>query len=126
MIIFIIIENIYSKKDILSFNFLLHDTLCDKYNQIENKDSIIRRKERRSNIIECDYCKKRFIEDYIVKHKKNCKHKPIYCRYCSLLIDYNIKNNHEIYCGSRTIKCETCKTIILKKEIDYHQKFNCA
>ena len=93
-------------KTLLKKDFPSHKNYCD------------------SEKIECEYCKKYFLRDELLKHvnKRECSDS---CKHCKKLLLKGLLHSHEMNCDSMVIFCNFCQKKFFRANFDSH-RFQCV
>ena len=112
--------------------FFLHERMCsqnikkcphcNKPFTIEDLDDHIEEAHGES---ECEYCKRKFPNSEIDKHRKKCDSKLVPCAYCEMLIVLGEIKEHQAICGAITEPCPQCGRFVQRKELETHIMEGC-
>lgn len=119
-------------QNIESSKFFLHERMCSqnikkcpKCNKpftIEDLDDHI---QEAHGECECEYCKRKFPNSEIDKHRKKCDSKLVPCAYCEMLIVLGEIKEHQAICGAITEPCPVCGRFVQRKELETHIMQGC-
>ena len=107
--------------------FFLHERMCSinvkkcpkckKPFTVEDLEEHI---EEAHGETECEYCKKKYQNSEIEKHRKRCDHRLVSCSFCDLQVLLLELKEHQEQCGAITEPCPQCGRYIRRKDLDNH------
>ena len=119
-------------KKINAATFFLHERMCSqnvkkcpKCNKpiiIEDLEDHIQEEHTE---VECEYCKKKFSQGEIDKHKNKCDYKMVPCYFCEMDIILRDLKEHQKACGAITEPCSKCNRYIQRKDMNKHLLDGC-
>ena len=74
---------------------------------------------------ECEYCKKKYPNSEIEKHRKKCDCKMVPCSYCELEVLLGELKDHQVQCGAITEPCPQCGRYVMRKDLYNHLLDGC-
>ena len=107
--------------------FFLHERMCSinvkkcpKCNKPFTVQDLEEHIEEAHGETECEYCKKKYQNSEIEKHRKRCDHKLVPCSFCEMQVLLLELREHQEQCGAITEPCPQCGRYIRRKDLDNH------
>ena len=114
-------------QNIEASKFFLHERMCSqnikkcpKCNKPFTVEDLEDHIEEEHGEAECEYCKKKFPNSDIEKHRKKCDSKLVPCAFCEMLIVLGEIKEHQAICGAITEPCPQCGRFVQRKELETH------